>query len=114
MNFSMTQCWDCPEPFTHVLPGLLIGLGVAALGAFAFSNRHVLIRNFGRVFLIISAFWYLFVSLGVWRFGVAWHRDSFQVNRAGDAALLLAWYLISVMIIVSITRLRSTRHRTAA
>ena len=113
MDLSPLQCWDCPEPISHVLPPLLIGLVVAAVGAYLFSKSNIFLRNLGRVLLVVCAFWYIFVSLGLWRYGVVWSGDGLHVNRIADAALLLAWYLVTLFTLAKIRPSKHLAHRPA-
>ncbi len=113
MDFSLQQCLDCPLPITAVLPALLIGIALAAAGAYLFTKHHLVVRNLGRLLLVLTAFLYLFSSLGLWRFGVAWNRNSSRVNRVADVALLLCWYLVTAIAIASVSHWKRSGDRPA-
>lgn len=70
--------------------------------------------------MIVAIVWYLLLTLGIWRYGIAWiprvrtspTAESMILNRIGDLALLAGWWWVSVAVFVRVRR--SSRARIVA
>jgi hypothetical protein len=107
VDSSLGKCWDCPEPFAGVLPVLLIGIAMVAVGCYLSARSHVLPRNTGRAILIVSVVWYVLCSLGLWRNGIVWSRNMLDVNRLADGVLLVVWYALTLYVAARLNRVKA-------
>jgi hypothetical protein len=91
------------------MPGLLLGLVIACVGALLRRLANVALRAAGTACFVVAFVVYVLGSARISRFGVAWHRDVYSVNRLGDLALLLSWYMVTAILVVAIGRVRRRR-----
>ena len=112
MTFEIGKCWDCPLPLFTVLLQVVGGLAAVTLGMFLIRKGQPSARFAGRLMLILAAFWYFFVAVGIVRFGVSWNGKVFMTTdqmaewrlmRVADITLVLTWLLATF---ATIRRLR--------
>ena len=106
------ECWDCPVIFglgliTKLAVFLLI-LAVSARAGLAASPR---VRACGFASLLLAGFLYLFGTVGLLWYGVAFRENRLEANAALGFAVLASWYICSIVAVVA---LRWLSRRSAA
>lgn len=100
-------CWDCPVAIRRVTLLALVGLLGLATTAVLWSASHRWPRLIARLAAGVTVVWYVFVSVGIWHFGISWLAETSYAIRPAEVVFLIAWYSLSLVTVLGISLWRS-------
>lgn len=119
MEFGFIYCWGCPTPLlplVQVVAGTLPFLVVPAL---LWQSRSRWLQGFAHASALALALWYLFLTLGILRLGIAWPLTLDEALNPSsssyrfldrywpmEVAFLLGWYGVSFLVVRAIRKLQ--------